>query len=107
MKKILATAAVVTAMISTPAMAWGDREQGILTGIVGTLIIQDIQRNNTQHIPQGGVVVQQPQVIVQQPTVIHRDCGFVQNVYRDGNVTRVVKTDRCTGAVIEERITYR
>jgi hypothetical protein len=46
MKKILATAAVVTAMISTPAMAWGEREQGILTGIVGTLILQDIARGN-------------------------------------------------------------
>ena len=34
MKKLLAAVAIATTLVSTPALAWGDREQGILTGII-------------------------------------------------------------------------
>jgi len=52
MKKFLAIAAVAASLASTPAMAWGDREQGILTGVLGTLILQEIQR------PQEPVIIE-------------------------------------------------
>lgn len=52
MKKFLAIAAVAASLTSTPAVAWGDREQGILTGVLGTLILQEIQR------PQEPVIIE-------------------------------------------------
>ena len=103
MKKLIAITALA-ATISSPAMAWGDREQGILTGIVGTLIIQDIQRGNTQQ----GTVVQQPQVINNH---YHNDysvqrCGYQENVFRNGYTTVVEKRNSCTGQLIERRETF-
>ena len=104
MKKILATAAVVTAIISTPAYAWGDREQGILTGIVGTLILQDV--NNRR--------LQQP--VVTQPRVINNHyhnnysverCAYQENVFRNGYTTVVEKRNSCTGQLIERREYFR
>jgi hypothetical protein len=100
MKRII-TAVALASMISTPAFAWGDREQGILTGIVGTLIIQDIQRGNGNH----GRVVQQPQVINNH---YHNDysvqrCGYQENVFRNGYTTVVEKRNSCTGQLIERR----
>ena len=62
MKKLVLAAALIA---STPAFAWGDREQGILAGIIGTMILQ-----NNGVIQRPPVVVQQPPVIVQQPPVI-------------------------------------
>jgi hypothetical protein len=38
------TAALVTAAAAPPAMAWGDREQGIVTGIAGTLLVGSVWR---------------------------------------------------------------
>lgn len=40
----LAVLAVTAAVATTPAMAWGDREQGILLGIGGTLLAQQLVR---------------------------------------------------------------
>ena len=104
MKKVLATAAVIGAMISTPAMAWGDREQGALAGIVGTLILQEIYRDNQGSYPQ-----QQPRYPQQQPQVIehhhhygNRNCGIeIRTVWTD-NYRREIRSehDRCTGALL-------
>ena len=111
MKKILATAAVIGAMASSPAMAWGDREQGILTGIVGTIILQDIygNRNHGHQYPQ-----QQPQVIYQQPapvynnntTVIIQDSAWAstrvcsEEIVRHGNGVRSTIQKNCAGRVV-------
>ena len=78
MKKFLAIALMI---VATQAHAWGDREQGILAGVFGTILLQNIAKNNSQpqvygqppvsvgdvysqpqqHYPQQ----QQPQVIIQ------------------------------------------
>lgn len=45
MRKVIASAALVLATVSShPAMAWGAREQGIVTGIVGTIVAQQLFR---------------------------------------------------------------
>ena len=59
MHKIIATAILALAA-STPAWAWGDREQGLVAGIVGTIIVQEITRT------------QQPQVMTVRPVISHR-----------------------------------
>ena len=61
MKKLVLAAALIA---STPAFAWGDREQGILAGVIGTMILQ-----NTGVIQRPPVVVQQPPVVIQQQPV--------------------------------------
>lgn len=44
MKKLIIAA--LAASLSTSALAWGDREQGALAGIAGTLLIQEIIKDN-------------------------------------------------------------
>lgn len=114
MKKLLVTAAMIATVASTPAMAWGDREQGILTGIVGTIIFQDIQRNRQ-------VVQQQPQVIVQQPapvyqnntTVIIQDNAWSSNrvcseqIVRRADGSQSTLQMNCAGRVVGEIIYNR
>lgn len=45
MKKFIAIA-VLACTAATPAMAWGDREQGALAGVAGVLLLQHMNRNN-------------------------------------------------------------
>jgi hypothetical protein len=51
MKMKIAAVAVIGSMLAAPAFAWGDREQGILTGIAGLWLWQRLN---------------QPPVVVQQ-----------------------------------------
>lgn len=44
MRKIIALASLIAAASTAPAHAWGEREQGIVTGIVGTIAIQQLFR---------------------------------------------------------------
>lgn len=44
MKKLLVVALAV--LVSSNAMAWGDREQGVVIGIFGTLIGQELLENH-------------------------------------------------------------
>lgn len=87
MKRTIAL--ITAACMATPALAWGDREQGALAGIVGTLIFQQIQRNANAgpvvhpqpvYVP-GPVIVQQPPVVIAQPApmpqVILQNTGIV------------------------------
>ena len=75
MKKFLAVALMI---VATQAHAWGEREQGILAGVFGTILLQNIAKNNQERIEHqypavtvGEAQVQQPQIIVQQqPRVI-------------------------------------
>ena len=61
MKKLILSLALVAA---TPAFAWGDREQGAVAGILGTLILQ-----NSGVIPRPAQIYQPGVVIQQQPPV--------------------------------------
>ena len=97
-------------MFAGQAHAWGDREQGILTGIIGTLIIQDINRGHSQpRYPQ-----QQPQVIYQQPapvynnntTVIIQDSAWSstrvcsEEIVNSGGGVRSTIQRNCAGRVV-------
>lgn len=63
-----AIALIATALTVSSAHAWGDREQGILAGVVGTLVLQHIHRDHQQRQSQPQVVVQdQPVVVYRQP----------------------------------------
>lgn len=64
MKKIVA--GLIVAVSATSAMAWGDREQGALAGIVGTILLQKAMQ------PQP-VYQQQPQMVYQQPQQIYTE----------------------------------
>lgn len=62
---LAAATALSIGLTSTPALAWGDREQGIVTGIAGTLLFQHVQRENRDHgrprsYPQDDGYYQQP-----------------------------------------------
>ena len=75
MKKFLAIALMI---VATQAHAWGDREQGILAGVFGTILLQNIAKNNSQQqvygqppVSVGGNVYSQPQHYPQQqPQII-------------------------------------
>lgn len=58
-------AIAVIAVFSTAAMAWGDREQGVLQGIAGTLILQHMLDNSHT----GVRVAPPPYVVAPQPPV--------------------------------------
>lgn len=64
MKKLIAF--VLAAGMAAPAFAWGDREQGILTGIAAVLLLQNQQRQ--VYVPPQPVYVQPAPVIIYQPT---------------------------------------
>ena len=106
MKKII-VAAALAATVSTPALAWGEKEQGIVAGIIGTLILQDIARGNTNPYP---VPAPQP---APAPRVEHHyhysnNCGTeIRTRYTD-NGRRVIRdtVDRCTGRLLERRETW-
>ena len=120
MKKFIATAVVaLTATVAQPAMADTD---DVVKGIIGVVILNEILNPNNHNRSVDVGVNGRGQVhgrvsANNYPTHSHpqtviinnypqRDCGFVQNVYRDHGMTRVVKTNRCTGAVMEERVIY-
>lgn len=74
-----AIALIAAALTATSAHAWGDREQGVLAGVVGTLILQHIHRDHQQRQPQPQVVIRDtplrgfppaPVVIVQESAQI-------------------------------------
>ena len=65
MKKIF-VALMIVAGFSTQAHAWGEREQGTLAGIAGTLILQQIFRGQPVVVQGGGFPQQYPQPPVVQ-----------------------------------------
>jgi len=64
MKKVIA--GLLVALCSSTAMAWGEREQGILTGVAGLWAFQQLHRAGQQQ-QQPVYVHQQPQVVYVQP----------------------------------------
>jgi len=65
---LVLTAVALNMLIATQARAWGDREQGIATGIAATLIWQKLTAAAEQPQQQPRVVVQQHQVYRPHPT---------------------------------------
>jgi hypothetical protein len=61
MKKLLLLAAL---LITTQAHAWGDREQGILSGIVGATLLNQIAQPRYQQPYYGGVQQIAPPIFV-------------------------------------------
>lgn len=73
MNKTAAILATVCALTATSAHAWGSREQGILTGIAGTLILQQIYKPQPQSQPTPPPVVHHyPAPVYQAPQPIYR-----------------------------------
>jgi hypothetical protein len=92
----LITASVAALLFATSAQAWGDREQGALAGIVGTLLWQRLDNHGqTQQRPQ---VIHQPvyvppTVIYQYPQVMpERQCFVVRETRNyNGTYTREIQ----------------
>ena len=66
MKKFI-VAIVAGLVFSSSAFAWGPREQGVLTGVAGLWVFQQLQRAGQPQV----IYQQTPPVIVQQPPVIY------------------------------------
>ena len=95
MIKLITTAAAVL-LFATSAQAWGDREQGALAGIVGTLLWQKL--DNHGQIQQRPQVIHQPvyvppTVIYQYPPVMpERQCFVVRETRNyNGTYTREIQ----------------
>ena len=74
MRKFI-VAVVAGLVFSSSAFAWGPREQGILSGVAGLWVFQQLQRAGQPQViyqQTPPVIYQQtPPVIVQQPPVIY------------------------------------
>lgn len=69
MKKILL---IVAMLVSSQAVAWGDREQGVLVGIAAGYLLNQANQPRQEQV----VIIQQerlPTIIRQQPQVIYVD----------------------------------
>ena len=89
-------ATVVALSFTTSALAWGDREQGALAGIVGTLLWQKL--DNQSQMQQRPQVIHQPvyvppTVIYQYPQVMpERQCFVVRETRNyNGTYTREIQ----------------
>lgn len=71
------TALALNMLIATQARAWGDREQGIVTGIAATLLWQKLSAAAEQRPEQPRVVVQQHQVYRPHPTYNGRAFQYI------------------------------
>lgn len=61
------TALAIAATPAAPALAWGQREQDVLTGIAGTLLVQGIIREGKKYHRQPTYAAPQPQPVYVQP----------------------------------------
>ena len=89
MKKLIALA--LTCALAAPVHAWGDKEQGVVQGIVGTLILQQIhrQQQGQTQLPPPTVTIPYPGV--PYPVMIPRQrCRQIVAIQldRDGNEYR-------------------
>lgn len=86
MKKKLVAAALIGSLLSAPAFAWSDREQGILSGIAGYWIFQKL--NERQQPPV--VVEHSPRPVYgplsdnpRPPVIIGANCKQVMGITFD------------------------
>lgn len=98
MKKVLICAALV---VSNTAFAWGDREQGILTGIAATMVYQHInEANQSGRVRQSAPVVVYPAPVYAQPVtrVEHyypQPQTCVKKIFHDSNGNVVSTVTEC------------
>ena len=95
MKKFLVTA-IVGFGIATSASSWGDREQGALAGIVGTIIWQKINENQTQPVtqPSPPIIYREQQTPIYRPHRIpQRNTCYVwrEIQHPDGTIVREIQ----------------
>lgn len=82
--------AVALAITAAPAYAWGDREQGVLTGVAGLWVFQQLNKAGQQQPPQPQVVTPAPVYVVPQPYT-HRPMYKMVDIYiPECNCTRSV-----------------
>jgi hypothetical protein len=78
-----AIALITAALTATSAQAWGEREQGALAGIVGTIVLQQIYKDSEQRQEHPPVIIrdrQPPQPVIvyrQPPAVIIQDTPHI------------------------------
>jgi hypothetical protein len=99
MKTKLLAVALIGSLLSAPAMAWGDREQGILAGAAGLWLIQRlnqppvvVQQAPQFPVPQGPMIGQYP--TNPYPYILVPQCRQVLTIQMDryGNEYRVPAT---------------
>jgi len=98
MKKLFTLMVAGAALACSPAHAWGDREQGILTGVLGTLILQEISR------PQEPVIIERTHTrsMPSHNPLNERHRGSYTRGYDDPNLVcgqRVNRTSRYTEVI--------
>ena len=71
------TLAFILTVFSTQSFAWGDKEQGILTGVVGTWLFNKITQHNPNY-PQDGYNGRFPQFRCNGDEV---QCAYERGVY--------------------------
>ena len=71
MKKSFVSLAVVCSMLSAPAFAWGPREQGILPGIAGLWVFQQLQKPPVVVNGAPPVVYAPPPPVVYSPAPVY------------------------------------
>jgi hypothetical protein len=74
MKKVILCALLV--VLPPTASAWGEREQGILAGIAGTLLLQNINQ------PRYGYAPYQPPVVYHEQHIHHHRPVYPAYQYR-------------------------
>ncbi len=119
MKKLtrILSVVAVTGLIASPAFAWGEREQGILTGIVGAQILRHVLDDNKSESPPPRVTysdrghwerhpgkAHRPVVvreIVREPVVVYRSPVIVAE---NKSACREVPVRSETGKILEFRL---
>lgn len=84
MKTKLLVVALITILFSSTVMAWGDREQGIISGIAGLWIFQQLSRPNQFNqipVPQGHMIGQYPTNTL--PYIMIPQCRQVLAIQQD------------------------
>lgn len=61
------TALAIAATPAAPALAWGDKEQGVVTGVIGTLLVQGMIREGKKYHRQPEYVAPRPQPVYVEP----------------------------------------
>jgi hypothetical protein len=123
MKKTIAITALITTLgfsVATPALAWGEREQGILTGIVGLHIWNKLhersepQETHSRHSrhpqfermhdyrphPSSRSHIHRPVVVYQEPIIIHETHRIIEDSTKS---CRLVPVKNETGRILEFR----
>jgi hypothetical protein len=93
-------------MFAGQAHAWGDREQGIVTGIFGTLLLQNLNGNHGHTTQQQHNYQQAAPVYNNNTTVIIQDSAWAstrvcsEEIVNSGGGVRSTIQRNCAGRVV-------